>query len=149
MAVVVDLDAFRRLFQSEDLGHAFQQPALAGALGQPAAQSLAGIGHGMFDQFALFAATGHAHRHLAAGTDRQCLGEQRLARSVVTQQNHARWLPVLVELGEKGIQHLFSRQIAVMARKIGTIAPVLAGADEKDLDADLAPFRPGREQVGL
>jgi len=67
----------------------------------------------------------------------------------VTQQNHARWLPVLVELGEKGIQHLFSRQIAVMARKIGTIAPVLAGADEKDLDADLAPFRPGREQVGL
>ena len=149
VAVVVDLDAARRLFETEDLSHAFEELALRGAFREAAAKRLARIGQRVVDEFPLLATARHADGDLAAGANGEGFGEQAAARHVMAEKDHAGRGTILIELGEEGIEHLIERQFLVMAGEIGAVAPVLSGAEEEDLHAGLAAFRPGREDIRL
>ena len=65
------------------------------------------------------------------------------------QQDEAGGGLVRIELREKGVEHLRLAQRPVGARKVGTIAPVLKGAEEKHLDAELARLLDDREDIRL
>ena len=54
-----------------------------------------------------------------------------------------------VKLREKRVEHLAWREALVGARKIGAIAPVLVGAEEKHLDAELPGLFDDGENVRL
>ncbi len=56
---------------------------------------------------------------------------------------------VVVELRQERAQHLARLQRRIGLRKIGAVAPVLAGAEEKHLDADLAALLMDGENVRL
>src|SRR3546814_18924564 len=77
MAVVVNLDALRRVFEIEQLGKLAPQLRLAAALGQPPVEFLARIAHRLFEQPAAVAALRHAAPRLSVRPLPQCLAEPR------------------------------------------------------------------------
>ena len=140
MGIVIDLDAAGRLFQPEHVGHAFQQLGLGAVLGQAAAQLLAGIGQGAFHDLALFAALGGGDFHPVFGAQGQRLGQQFAVRQFFAGEDQFGRDAFVIELADKAFQHLAQRNVIGVAREIGTVAPILPGAEEEDLDAGMAAF---------
>ena len=75
--------------------------------------------------------------------------QQLLLLHAVRKQDRPRARLVVVELREEGAQHLRRLQRRVGLREIGAVAPVLAGAEEEHLDADLPALLMDGEDVGL
>ncbi len=67
----------------------------------------------------------------------------------MAQEHEARRGPVEIELRQERVEHLLARQSPVGARKIGAVAPVLVGAEEEHLDAELPRLLGDREHVGF
>ena len=65
----------------------------------------------------------------------------------MAQEHEARRGTVEVELRQERVEHLLARQSAIGARKIGAVAPVLIGAEEEHLDAELPRLVSDREHV--
>ena len=65
------------------------------------------------------------------------------------QEDELRHRLVVVELGEERPEHLRHVEIPVGAGEVGAVAPVLAGAEEEDLDAGGAALLVGGEDVGF
>ena len=64
-------------------------------------------------------------------------------------EHEARRRAVLVELADEGFEHFGVGERGVGARAEGVVAPVLEGAEEEDLDAELAAFLVDGEDVGF
>src|SRR5438094_565314 len=129
MAVVVNLDAVERRREPEGGGDAVEQLALRSAFGEPAPERLARAGGDAVDQLLLVAAPRYRERHVPAA-ERQRFLDQILLDQRMAEQHQWRFRPVVVELADKGGQHLLYRELAVVAREIGAVAPVLAAAEE-------------------
>ncbi len=127
---------------------AVEQLALRGALGQAPPQGLAGRRGDAVDQLLLVAALRHREPD-AAAAQRQRLRDQVLLDQLVAQQHQRRLRPVVVELADERGQHLVGGKLAVMAREIGAVAPIVAAAEEEHLDAGLAAGLMGRDHIGI
>ena len=134
----------------KQFGDALEQGALRGAFGELAAERLAGIVEGVIDEVALFAALGAARcrrgepaRVVSASSISACSVE------LVAEEHEARRGAVLVELADEGLEHFGLGERGVGARAEGVVAPVLEGAEEEDLHAELAAFLVDGEDVGL
>ena len=149
VGIVIDLDPLRQILQPEHTLHALEQMRLGGALRQFARQRLAGIGRCALDQLALFTADGAVERHLAVGLQAQRLGQQVGILDIMRHQDQARRRLVVIELRDEGGEHLAGLDLAVMAREEGLIAPVLAGAEEEDLDAGAAAILGDGDHIGF
>src|SRR5690242_3668754 len=148
MAVVVDLDAIERPVQTECLGDAVEQLPLRRAFGEPAAERLARGQHDAVDEPLLVAAL--RNRELDAPTPQgQRLFDKLLLNERMAQQHDRRFRLVVVELADKRGQHLLDRELSVMPRKIGAVAPVLAAAEKEHLDAGLTAGLIGRDDIGI
>ena len=148
MAVVVDLDAVRRGVEAKRRGDALEQPALRGALGEPAAERLARGGEDAIDQLLFIAALRHRQDDTAAA-ERQRLLDQLLLGQPMAEQHQRRFWPVVVELADKRAQHVLDRELAIVAREIGAIAPILPAAEKEHLHAGLPGLLIGRDHVGI
>src|SRR3984885_7654583 len=73
----------------------------------------------------------------------------RMAASTRSFFSPRRGGPMEVELRQKRVEHLLTRQSPVGARKIGAVAPVLIGAEEEDFDTELPCLVGDREHVGF
>src|SRR5580704_6117442 len=93
------------------------------------------LGKRVLDQVLLLAALRHHDFDAVAALGAERLGEQRAVVDFVRRQDQARTRLVVIELGEERGQNLGGRQRFVGPRKIGTVAPVLPGAEEEHLDA--------------
>ena len=149
VGIVIDLDAARGSFQGEHIGDAFQQLGLGAVLCHTAAQLFARIGQGALHDVALFAALGHGDLDLLLGAGTECFGQQNAAGQFLAGQDQARRGALVVELADKTFQHFGQRQVAVVTREVGPVAPILSGAEEEHLYASLASFCMSSEQVGL
>ena len=67
----------------------------------------------------------------------------------MAEQDQRRFRPVVVELADKGGQHLLDRELAVMAREIGAVAPIVAAAEEEHLHAGMTAGLMRRDDVGV
>src|SRR3954447_22934004 len=103
----------------------------------------------MVDQLLLLAALRQADLDLAAAFQRQRLGKQRAIFDLMREEDAARRRLVLIELREKCAEHFARLERAVGTRKIGTVAPVLPGAEEEHLDARISRLLVHGEHVGL
>ena len=149
MAVVVDLDAPRRLGETEALGEAGEQRLLGGRDREFATEGVARVGKRVVDQVLLLAALGHADADAPTHALAERLLQQRALLDLVGEQDQLRRRLVVVELGEEGAEHLAGLERLVGAREIGAVAPVLPGAEEEHLDAGLAALLMDGEDVGL
>ena len=125
------------------------QLLLAGALGELARQGLARVAHGGVDKVLLFAALRNADCDPMTGAGAQDLAERAGARSGVTEQHEPRGGAFEIELREERIEHFFGRELPIGPREIGAVAPVLIGAEEERLDAELPGFLADGEHVRL
>jgi hypothetical protein len=67
----------------------------------------------------------------------------------VAEEYEARWGAVFVELADEGFEHFGVGQGIVGLGTEGVVAPVLEGAEEEDLHAELAAFVVNGEDVGF
>src|SRR5439155_26919026 len=81
--------------------------------------------------------------------ERQGLRHELVSDQLMTEQNKRRLSAVVVELADKGGQHFLDRELAVVAREISSVAPVLAAAKEENLDAGLPACLIRRNDVGI
>ena len=65
------------------------------------------------------------------------------------QQNQTRCGLVIVELGHESSEDICRFSLIIMSREEGLVAPVLAGAEEKDLDAGAPAILGHRDDVGF
>src|ERR1700742_895030 len=79
----------------------------------------------------------------------QSLLQQLAFRNLVRQQDQRRTWLVVVELRQECPQHLAGSERAVGLGKIGAVAPVLAGAEEENLNAAKSALLMDREHIGL
>ena len=147
--VVVDLDAAWRLVETEEFGDALEQRLLRRAFGELAAERLAGIVEGVVDEVALFAALRDLDIDAAAEPRGQRFLEHGAVGRLVAEQHELGRLPVLVELAHEGFEHFGVGEARIGLGAIGVVAPVLVGAEEEDLDAELAGLVRDGEDVGL
>src|SRR5580692_1720397 len=68
---------------------------------------------------------------------------------VVRNQNQARARFVVIELGKKRAENFLGRDRPICLGKIGAIAPVLSGAEEKHLDAGETALLMERKNIGF
>ena len=117
--------------------------------GELAAQGFARVLQGVCDEPGLCAAFGNADFDFAFGAQRQRLDEHIVALNRVREQDQPRHGLLEVELRDEGIEHLFHAERAVGARVVRAVAPVLAHAEEKHLDAGLPAVLEGPKHVGF
>src|SRR6266702_2062113 len=67
----------------------------------------------------------------------------------MAQQYERGFRSVVVELADERGQHLLNRELAIVAGEIGTVAPILSAAEEKDLDASLSTRLVRGDHVGV
>src|ERR1700681_3125064 len=67
----------------------------------------------------------------------------------MAQQHKRGFWAVIVKLTNEGGQHLLDRKLPVVAREIGSVAPILAAAEEEDLDASLTASLICGDHVGI
>ncbi len=140
---------FGVVVEAEGAAELVEQAGLAGALGELAAERLARVLQGMLDQLALLAALRRGDLDAMAGAGGQRLFQKLALGDVVAEQDQARAGLVLVELGQKRLQHLARLQGAVGAGIERVVAPVLAGAEEEHLHAGRPAFLMDGEDVRL
>src|SRR4051794_21042990 len=80
---------------------------------------------------------------------RQSLGHEILLDERVADQDQRRLRPVIVELANKRGQHFLDRELAVVAREIGAVAPIMPASEEKDLDAGMTSRLVRRDDIGI
>src|SRR5262245_57465986 len=141
MTIVIDLDAAWNARQREGLGQGNKQFMLRGGVGKLARQGFARIGQCVVHQFLALAASRHRNFYLALALGGERLRQQVTLLEVMRHKDAARRRLVVVELREKSAKHFVGPDRTVCFRKIGTIAPVLPGAEKENLDA--------RETAGL
>ena len=56
---------------------------------------------------------------------------------------------LVIELADEGFQHFRQLHVGGMAGEIGPVAPILSGAEKEHLDAGVAAFAVGGEQIGF
>ena len=149
MRVVIDFNTPRRLRQAEDPRHASKQFGLRGGFGELAAHGFARIGDRMLDQRLFLSALRHGDLDPVSGMRRQRLFEKRLLFDVMREKDQGWNRLVIIELRQERAQHFPHRQRLVGARKIGPVAPVLAGAEEEHLNAGLPALLRQAEDIGL
>ena len=138
VGVVVDFYTARGRAQFEGFRDALQQTGLAGRFRQTPPKRFACIRQGMIDQILFFTAPGHCDIHLPGCALAQRLGQQVLFGEPMRKEDLLRGGFVVIELGQKTLQHFRFAEGLVCFRKIGPVAPVLTGSEEKDLYAGLA-----------
>ena len=149
MTVVIDLDPLRRLGQFERIGQLAEQFALGGGLGHAPLKRFHGIALRLLDELAPVAALGTFECDLSAGAVAQSLRQQGCIAKFPVDQDPARGRHVLVKLDKEARQHLGLRHVIGMGGKKGAMAPVLAAADEKGLDAHGPGLASQSEDVGI
>src|SRR6202011_5209657 len=107
-----------------------------GAFGEAATERLARRCDDPVNELLLVAAPRHREQY-SLSTERQGLRHELLFDQLMTEQYERRLSPVVVELADKRGQHFLDCELAVVAREIRAIAPVLAAAKEENLDAGL------------
>ena len=131
--VVVDFDALRRGLKIEGARDIVEQARLARRFGEFARQGLAGAAYCLVDEAALFAALGCTDFDLAPGLERQGFGDEVAIGAVRAGEDQARRRALVVELNQEGRENIGLALAFLVAREVDRCAPVLAGADEKDL----------------
>ena len=139
VGIVVNFGAPDRMIDAERRAERGDELLLARGFRELARQRFARVAHRGVDEILLFAAPRRADRDAMASARAQDLAQSLGARNRVAQQHEAGRRPFEVELGEKGVEHLLQAQRPVGAGKIGAVAPVLVGAEEEHLDAELRP----------
>ena len=147
--IVINFYAARRSFHAEGGAERLQQFLLAGAVGETAAQRLARVFIGVDDKFAFFRRAGASRSRPCGRLFPKARRQQVRFLDLMRQQDEFRRRPIGIELREERRQHLARRKAAVGARKIGAIAPVLAGAIKHRLDAELPRLLVNGEDIGL
>ena len=149
VAVVVDLDAARRLRQSEHFGKARQELRLRRRVGKSARERLARIGERVLDQVALFAPLRHRDLNAMSGALAERRREKLALLEIVRDEDQPRHRLVVIELREKGLQHGRRVEALVGLWKVGAVPPILSGAEEEYLDRGETAVLVDREDVGL
>ena len=149
MGIVVDLDAPHRSLDAEGRAERGEQLCLACVFRETARQRSARIVGGVIDQFLPLPALRHRDLDAPFLPRRKSGGEQFAIVEIPVEQDERGRGPLVVELRHEGAEHLRRRQRLVGARKIGAVAPVLEGAEEEHLDAELARVLVDREDVRL
>jgi len=126
-----------------------EQLFLGRRIGELARERLARVAHRVLDELLLFAAPRRADADAMARARAQRRAQRVMALDIVREQHEPRRRPLQIELREKGVEHRRGAEAAVGAREIGAVAPVLVGAEEEHLDAELPRFLGDREHVGL
>src|SRR6185437_8729123 len=91
----------------------------------------------------------HQQLDLPLGAQRQRLADEAGIFNRLGKKNE-RWSGALViELADKCFEHFARRHLARMTREIRLVAPVLAGPEEKHLDAGLAALIERGEDIGI
>ena len=103
----------------------------------------------LFDEILFFSLSRHGDLDGAAGALAQGLFKDRAIFDLMGQQNEAWRRSIRIKLRDKGIEDFFRREALVGAWKIGAIAPVLKGPEEKDLDAKLSGLLGDGEHIRL
>src|SRR5947207_4715108 len=67
----------------------------------------------------------------------------------MTEQNERRLCSVVVELADKRCQYFLDRKLAVVAREVGAVPPILATAKEEHLNAGLSARLMRGDHVGI
>ncbi|QTK78991.1 hypothetical protein AT6N2_C1210 [Agrobacterium tumefaciens] len=147
VGVIVNLDAARHIGKVERLRHAFQQPRLRRGFRQLAAMRLAGIGQNMVGNVLFLAALGHIDRHLVPGLFAEGSRQEFLFFDRLRQQDLLRHRFVIVELRQKRVEDFRAGQGGIGLRKIGAVAPVLAGAEKEHLNAGDTAFVMNGEDI--
>src|SRR5690606_8077661 len=112
------------------------------------AERLARILQRMFDELALLAAPRHGDFDPAPGAGTQRLLQQFALLRLLRQEDEARARLVVIELRQEGGEDLAGRRAGAGARKMRAVAPVLARAEEEDLDAAVAALAAQGNDVG-
>ena len=149
MAVVVHLDAFRRLFEFEKVGKLPQQLCLSGRFGKPAVERFDRIALRLLDKAAKRAALRAFQGELACGFLLQGFCDQLRLRQIAVDKDLRRDGHILVELHQEAGEDLVQFFAADILREKGAMPPILPAADEKGLDADLIRLRRKRDDVGV
>src|SRR5262249_44263663 len=103
----------------------------------------------MLNKIASLATHRLADLDLATCAQRQGFGEQPAPADVVRQEHELWRRLIIVELGDERLEHLLDRKALVGAREIGAVAPVIAGAEDEDLDASLPRLLMSGEDIRL
>src|SRR5262249_12907976 len=148
VAVVVDLDPVERRLKPEGGGDSVEQLTLRGALGQPSAERLSRRRGDAVDQLLFVAALRHRQRDPAAAQRQRLLHQSLLDQAMAEQQQRRLW-PIVIELTDKAGQHLFDAELAVVAREVGAVAPIVATAEKEYLDAGMPSGLIGRDDIGV
>ena len=135
VAVVVDLDAARRLRQAEDARRGRRGAAPGSTSRRACGQRLARIGQRVLDQLALLAALRHGDLDVVPGALAERRRQQLALLEIGRDEDQPRHRLVVVELRQERLEHARRVEALVGLREIGAVAPVLAGAEEEDLDA--------------
>ena len=151
VGIVVDLDAAQRAFDAEGSRRARPAASPGSALSASLrAKRLAGIlAARLIDELAFLAALRHGDLDAWPARSSKASVEQAAILDLVRQQDEPRRRLVRVELREKGAEHLAGVEALVGAREIGAVAPVLTGAEEEHLDAELPGLFGDGENIGL
>src|SRR6516164_6001309 len=137
VAIVVDFNAVERTIKAKGCGDAVEQLALRCALGEAAAECLARRKEDAAHELSLVTAPRHRKPHPLAAK-RQSLLHQLLLDQLMTEQNERGFGAIVVELPDERSQHFLDGELAVVAREISPVAPILASSEEEDLHASLA-----------
>ena len=149
VGVVIDLHAADRARHGQRLAQRNEQLLLARRIRQLARQRLAAVLGGVIHQLLLLAALGRGDLDLVAHANAQGLGQHIAILDLVGEQHEARGGLIRIELRQKGVEHLARRQAAVGAGVIGTVAPVLEGAEKEHLNGELSGLIGDGEDVGF
>uniref|UniRef100_A0A0N5A6X5 PE-PGRS family protein n=1 Tax=Parastrongyloides trichosuri TaxID=131310 RepID=A0A0N5A6X5_PARTI len=149
MGVVVDLDPLGPGVQTKDFADLIEDLRRGRVLGQLAAQGLLRIGQGVVDQPQLLAPLRPGDLDLAPRLQGEGFFQQFQFVRPHIGQDQARDRLVLVELAEEGGQNLGIGVRLVDAREISAVAPVLAGAEEEDLNTGQPAFGMQGHDVSL
>ena len=149
MAVIVDLNALRRLSQVEQIGDFAQQLALCGALGKAPVQCLDRIARRLIDKPLAISTLRHLQFHLAARLLGKGLGQKFAIRQDAVEQDRSCRRHILIELSEEAGEDFCFFQFAGVCGEEGAMPPILTATNEERLNAHLAGLRRQREDVSI
>ncbi len=138
-----------RCAQAERFSHAVEQFRDAAGFRHAPAKRFARIEQGGVDDVLFFAALRRADFDLAVELKRQRFLQQFAIARLGADQDQLGRFAVLVKLRDEGGEDIGRGFLGIVAWKIGAVAPVLAGAEEKHLHAGLPAFLMQGEHVGF
>jgi len=146
VTVVINLDTVQRAFESERRRDAVEQSTLRSAFRKAAAEGLARCCENAVHQPFLVAAPGHREGNPPTA-DRQSLFDQFVLHEPMAEQNEGGLQAIVVELADERGQNLLDRELAIMAREVRPVSPVLSASEKEDLDTGLSARVMRRDDV--